>query len=317
MELIEPRPKKHCKFHQNFHLPVILKKDGTLYKFKGIFNDFCVVIENEEDMKNIISMGYFGKANLSRSYPQFNQTKTEIIRERQYNRRKDWVEKFPKKTMKNKVIVVPDSDEEKGDYVTNLQPQYQIDESNIKENVWLGLEEAFFLASAIKCLDIYYEGKCLSMKETWAIFSGDSQFIQNYVVYYHFRAKNWVVKPGIKFGGDFCKLFVYDSQYYINKYFLVLYKRGPPFYHASYVVIIDTVNENLDGAEHFSRRSMDNVTLLSLNRLCETAGKELLICQVIWPQNINIDYTNISHVIIKENLIRRWISTQERNSDDV
>lgn len=96
----------------------------------------------------------------------------------------------------------------------------------------------------------------------------------------------------------------------------MLYKQGPPFYHASYVVIIDVVNENLDRIENFSRRSMDNVNLLSLNRLCETAGKELLICQIIWPQNINIDYKNISNVVVKENLIRRWISTQERNSDD-
>ncbi|XP_018576538.1 uncharacterized protein LOC108915070 isoform X1 [Anoplophora glabripennis] len=252
MELIEPKPKKHCRLPQNIPLPVILKKDGTLYKFKGIFNDFCVIVEDEQDMKNIISMGYFGKANLSRSYPQFNQSKTEIIRERQYKRRKDWAKKNSNKKSKKKVIVVPDSDEEKY-YFINLQPQYQIDESNVKETVWLSLEESFFLSSIVKCLHVYYE---------------------------------------------------------------VLYKQGPPFYHASYVVVIDIVNENLERIEHFSRRSMDNVPLLSLNRLCETAGKELLICQVIWPQNVHIDYKNIADVIIKENVMRRWISSQERIAED-
>ncbi|XP_018576539.1 tRNA-splicing endonuclease subunit Sen2 isoform X2 [Anoplophora glabripennis] len=299
MELIEPKPKKHCRLPQNIPLPVILKKDGTLYKFKGIFNDFCVIVEDEQDMKNIISMGYFGKANLSRSYPQFNQSKTEIIRERQYKRRKDWAKKNSNKKSKKKVIVVPDSDEEKY-YFINLQPQYQIDESNVKETVWLSLEESFFLSSIVKCLHVYYEGKSLRIDEMWTMFSAtDPHFIQNYIVYYHFKAKNWVVKPGIKFGGDF-----------------LLYKQGPPFYHASYVVVIDIVNENLERIEHFSRRSMDNVPLLSLNRLCETAGKELLICQVIWPQNVHIDYKNIADVIIKENVMRRWISSQERIAED-
>lgn len=95
----------------------------------------------------------------------------------------------------------------------------------------------------------------------------------------------------------------------------MLYKQGPPFYHASYVVIIDVVNENLERIENLSRRSMDTVPLLSLNRLCETAGKELLICQVIWPQDVSIDYRNISNIVIKENLMRRWISSQERTED--
>lgn len=206
MELIEPRPKKHCRFSKNIPLPVISKRDGSLHKFKGVFNNFCVIIEDEQDMKNIISMGYFGKANLSRSYPQFNQSKTEIIRARQYERRKDWAKMYSDQKSKRKVIVVPDSDEEKEDYFVNLQPHYQIDESNIKETVWLSIEESFFLASAVKCLDIYYENKCLSLDKIWSMFStDDSYFIQNYIVYYYFRAKNWVVKPGIKFGGDFCK----------------------------------------------------------------------------------------------------------------
>ncbi|KAJ8915013.1 hypothetical protein NQ315_015987 [Exocentrus adspersus] len=296
MELTEPRPKKKCRLTENLPLPMIFKKDGTLRQFKGEFNGFSVVVEDEEDMKHLISMGYFGKANLSRSYPQFNQSKTEIIRERQYCKRKELAEKFSDKKSRKKVIVVPDSDEDE-DYFTNLQAKYQIDESGIKETVWLGLEEAFFLAGAVNCLNIYYQGRCLGLDEAWSLFTtNDSNFIYNYVVYYYFRAKNWVVKPGIKFGGDF-----------------LLYKQGPPFYHASYVVIIDIVNENLERIHE--RRSMDNIPLLGLNRLCETAGKELLVCQVIWPRNAQIDYKNISQVVIKETLLRRWISNQERNPE--
>ncbi|KAJ8931091.1 hypothetical protein NQ314_016041 [Rhamnusium bicolor] len=301
MELNPPRPKKYCRLPPNLQVPVILKRDDTLVKFKGNFNGFSVVIENEEDMKNVISMGYFGKANFSRSYPQFSQNKTEIIRDRQYERRKDWAKSCPGTKHAKKVIVVPDSDEETEDYFTNLKPEYQIDASSLKETVWLSLEESFFLTNAINCLDIYQEKKLLSPGESWKLFAEtDSHFMQSYIPYYYYRMKNWVVKPGIKFGGDF-----------------LLYKQGPPFYHASYVVIIDSVDANLKRIESLSKRSMDNVSLTSLNRLCETAGKELLICQIVWPQNSQIDYNNFSNFIIKEILMRRWISTQERNTEDV
>ena len=48
-----------------------------------------------------------------------------------------------------------------------------------------------------------------------------ADFAHQYAVYHHFRAKGYVVKEGTKFGGDF-----------------LLYKEGPPFYHALYCVRI-------------------------------------------------------------------------------
>ncbi|KAJ8972368.1 hypothetical protein NQ317_018481 [Molorchus minor] len=240
MELIGPKAKKGCKLPIKSPLPVILKKDGTIHKFKGLFTGFSVIIEDEEDMKNLISMGYFGKATFSRSYPQFTQNKTEIIRARQYERRKEWADKMSGKKILKKVIVVPDSDEETETYFTNLNPQYKIDSSSLKESVWMSLEEAFFLMNTVNCLNIYHEDQHCQPDKIWKLFSETDQ------------TKQWIVKP-------------------------VLYKQGPAFYHASYVVIIDLVDENFKRIEKLSRRNMDNVSLLSLNRLCETAGKELLI----------------------------------------
>lgn len=53
----------------------------------------------------------------------------------------------------------------------------------------------------------------------------------------------------------------------------MLYKEGPHAYHASFVVILDILDENLQRKEKNFRRSMDYSKILGLNRLCETTGK--------------------------------------------
>lgn len=215
MELVQPRPKK-CGLPENLPLPIILKKDNTIYKIKGVYNGVSVIVENREDMKNIVSMGYFGKANLSRSYPQFiHDEKVEIIRQRQYDRRKAWGDSLTSKESRQ-VLVVPDSDDEYEDYFTNLKPVFQIDQSSTKEAVWLSPEEAFFLLEAVGCFEIYYENVLISPEKCWDMFSEANKYFQfNYVAYHHFRGKNWVVKPGIKFGGDYCKF------HYVVKFLFV------------------------------------------------------------------------------------------------
>lgn len=65
--------------------------------------------------------------------------------------------------------------------------------------------------------------------------------------------------------------------HWYNKHFQplfpVLYRGGPPYYHASYVIIIDVINEDLIRVEEMNRRSMEIINIIGLNRLCETAGK--------------------------------------------
>lgn len=205
MDLLEPKPKTGCKLPRNLPFPLIYKKDNSVKLIKGIFNGYSIIIEDLEDMKNVISMGYFGKANFSRSYPQLHEKNSEIVRRRQFSRRKLLSEKWQSK-LPNTIIVVPDSDDENEDYFTNINPRYEIDRSGMKEKVWMSMEEAFFLAYALNCLEVFHQGKLLETSVMWAIFSTSNPlFVHNYIVYYHFRAKNWVVKPGIKFGGDFCK----------------------------------------------------------------------------------------------------------------
>lgn len=58
---------------------------------------------------------------------------------------------------------------------------------------------------------------------------------------------------------------------------------------------------------------MDIVSVNGLNRLCETAGKELLVCQLIWPKNLVLNSTeDMTKVTIKEVVLSRWIPPQER-----
>lgn len=89
----------------------------------------------------------------------------------------------------------------------------------------------------------------------------------------------------------------------------MLYKDGPAFYHASYIVIIDILSEDtLERRTDLCRRSMNTRNIVGLNRLCESTGKELLIFQIIWPQDVHLlaNDDDIKHVKVKEILMRRW-----------
>lgn len=73
------------------------------------------------------------------------------------------------------------------------------------EKLLLFPEEAFFLHFSLKCLEIrdkddspMSSDKCL--REFVRIHPG---FISSFVAYSYLRTKNWIIKSGIKFGGDF------------------------------------------------------------------------------------------------------------------
>lgn len=110
--------------------------------------------------------------------------------------------KFPNKS----VIILPDSDNEKDDYFEDIKPKLCIDESDLCETLILSLEEAYFLSFGLGCLQIVNEsGTKLTLEESWNLFcQAKPNFFINFAVYHHFRSKGWIVKPGIKFGGDFC-----------------------------------------------------------------------------------------------------------------
>lgn len=117
----------------------------------------------------------------------------------------------------------------------------------IKETLSLSLEEAFFLSFALGCLIVKDLNDIqLTVTAMWQKFSrAEANFIVNYVAYHYYRSKGWTVKSGLKYGGDY-----------------LLYKRGPAYYHASYLVQV------VDGKKKFSWNE-----LIGMNRLVETFNK--------------------------------------------
>ncbi|XP_018324148.1 tRNA-splicing endonuclease subunit Sen2 [Agrilus planipennis] len=299
MQVKEPKRKRNLQLSPTAPLPVNNTSTDTS-KIQCNFDGYSIVVNDKEHMKKLYMNGFFGKMNLSKNFHSFDPHKGDkIIRKRQFDLRKKIASRIKSKSQ-FKIIVVPDSDSENDDYFSNLKAVYEIDNVCISEKLFLGLEEAFFLLNGLNCIDIFADKGLLTTDEAWTLFSStDQYFVQNYVVYHYFRSKQWVVKPGLKFGGDF-----------------LLYKDGPSVYHASYVVIIDVVNpENLERRTSLCRRKMSVIEIVGLNRLCENCGKELIICQLMWPENITgRKYTDIQDISVNETLARRWIPSKERDN---
>lgn len=83
--------------------------------------------------------------------------------------------------------------------------------SGVKDEVpyFLFLEEAFFLFYTLECLEIRRENSfALGELECWKIFNGlKKNFPYFYAAFHYYKSKDWVVKPGHQFGGDFGTLY--------------------------------------------------------------------------------------------------------------
>ena len=75
------------------------------------------------------------------------------------------------------------------------------------ESLLLFPEEAFFLQYFLNCLEIRRTDQSLMTDEECLLeFTRiHPQFLTYFAVYTYLRSKNWVIKSGIKFGGDYCK----------------------------------------------------------------------------------------------------------------
>ncbi|KAL0600165.1 tRNA-splicing endonuclease subunit Sen2 [Plecturocebus cupreus] len=64
---------------------------------------------------------------------------------------------------------------------------------------------------------------------------------------------------------------------------IVLYRKGPPFYHASYSVIIELVDDHFEGS---LRRPFSWKSLAALSRVSVNVSKELMLCYLIKPSTM-------------------------------
>ncbi|XP_068940009.1 tRNA-splicing endonuclease subunit Sen2 [Petaurus breviceps papuanus] len=171
----------------------------------------------------------------------------------------------------------------------------------IFEYLQLSLEEAFFLVYALGCLNIYYEEEPLTILKLWEAFHlVQPTFRTTYMAYHYFRSKGWVPKVGLKYGTDF-----------------LLYRKGPPFYHASYSVFIELVNDSFEGS---LRRPFSWKSLAGLNRITANVSKELLLCYLIRPSNMTDKEMEspecLKRIKVQEVILSRWVSSRERSDQE-
>ncbi|XP_042129800.2 tRNA-splicing endonuclease subunit Sen2 isoform X1 [Peromyscus maniculatus bairdii] len=171
----------------------------------------------------------------------------------------------------------------------------------IFEYLQLSLEEAFFLAYALGCLSIYYEKEPLTIVKLWQAFTAvQPTFRTTYMAYHYFRSKGWVPKVGLKYGTD-----------------LLLYRKGPPFYHASYSVIVELVDDNFEGS---LRRPFSWKSLAALSRVSGNVSKELMLCYLIKPSTMTSEDMEspecMKRIQVQEVILSRWVSSRERSDQD-
>ncbi|KFR15716.1 tRNA-splicing endonuclease subunit Sen2 [Opisthocomus hoazin] len=171
----------------------------------------------------------------------------------------------------------------------------------IFEYLQLSLEEAFFLVYALGCLSIYYGEEPLTIVKLWEFFSEvKPNFKTTYMAYHYFRSRGWVPKVGLKYGTD-----------------LLLYRKGPAFYHASYSVIAELVDDNFEGS---LRRPLSWKSLSGLNRTTVNASKELMLCYLIRPSDMSEKEMStpecMKRIKVQELIVTRWVSSRERSEQD-
>ncbi|XP_070759342.1 tRNA-splicing endonuclease subunit Sen2 [Enoplosus armatus] len=174
---------------------------------------------------------------------------------------------------------------------------------SLTEYLQLSLEEAFFLVYSLGCLSVYLHQEPLSIIQLWRKFrSLRPDFISSFAAYQHYRSRGWVPKGG---GG---------AKYGVD---LVLYRKGPPFYHASYSVVIERVDDAFKGSvlRPFSWRS-----LAALSRITSNVSKELMLCYIIYPADLSEAELDspvcLSRLKVQEVIVSRWVSSRERAEQD-
>ncbi|XP_018600054.1 tRNA-splicing endonuclease subunit Sen2 isoform X4 [Scleropages formosus] len=177
----------------------------------------------------------------------------------------------------------------------------RINPFQVIEYLQLSPEEAFFLVYALGCLSIYYNEEPLTIANLWEMFcSAQPNFDTTYAAYHYFRSKGWVPKTGVKYGTDF-----------------LLYRKGPPFYHASYSVVVEKVDGSFRGAtlRPFTWRS-----LAALNRITGNVSKELMLCYVISPPDLSAEERRspecMKRLKVQEIIVSRWVSSRERTEQE-
>ncbi|ONK74707.1 tRNA-splicing endonuclease subunit Sen2-2 [Asparagus officinalis] len=159
------------------------------------------------------------------------------------------------------------------------------------------LEETFFLNQNLHALTIVTDKDCkVDNVELWEYMkSKKAKFPEQYKAYENLRAKNWVVRSGTQYGGDF-----------------VAYRHHPALVHSEFVVIVMTEGDDDDGSNERLRVWSDLQCGL---RVCGSVAKTLLVLSVNKNGSDLSSPSCLDKFSVEENVVERWVAEQCREED--
>lgn len=209
-----PQPKRHKKdvSENNFHpFPIdnIVREQD--YNYSGYFTGINVEIFEEESVKAIYENGSFGIGSKTRAAPKVlwkGDIAPSKVLKKIYEKKCEWREQIGGYGGNISIDVIQENatDQHPED---DTKKSLRIDPFHIEETLVLTLEESFFLHSTLKCLRIMdVNGKEMQTNDILLKYcSLKPNFWTHFVAYLYLRSKNWIVKCGLKFGGDYRKYY--------------------------------------------------------------------------------------------------------------
>lgn len=178
----------------------------------GLFTGLSVEILDNAEIKALNESGSWGEGSLSRSVPglikRLDSEELPSITAHQYQRRLEWKQKYLAQSTGDLVKVIYKSSIVQRDTVLEDEISKVLENPfMVNETLVLFLEEAFFLSYFVKCLTVRsLVGNIIVNDQLWIAFCKlKHNFVECFVAYLYLKTKNWIIKPGIKFGGHFCK----------------------------------------------------------------------------------------------------------------
>lgn len=319
--LIIYNPLSVAYFLWHYLFPKVPARD--LYK-ASVGSDGTVTVTDPRSIDGLWSKGFFGKGTLSRSEPTWYVrtarrlgleggdvvTAEDITEARRRERQKFKAQRAKAEQQElerrrqldaaagSTPVSAESSDlpsedtkpaSEASDPVENettVHPDVEVNDGKLVQQEFLQLmpQEALFLVF-IGALDVG-----MSTKELFDKFVGlfGPKFVTDYIAYHHFRSRGWCVRSGVKFGTD-----------------LLLYRRGPPFSHAEFaVMVMDRTNE------------MNNPWWWNsgVGRVVGGVKKTMVFCYVDTPTDLSLDLaTMLRTSYVREIVYRRWVPAKNRD----
>lgn len=209
-----PQPKRHKNdlpesvFHP-FPVDGIIPESDHI--FSGYFTGINVEIFNVKSIKTIYENGSFGIGSKTQAAPKVlwkGQIAPVKVLTKIYDKKCEWREQIGSCESNTAIIIDrANADDREND---DLKDSIQIDPFYIEETLVLTLEESFFLHTTLKCLRIMdVDGKVIQTNDILLKYCNlKPHFWTHFVAYSYLRSKNWIVKCGLKFGGDFRKYII-------------------------------------------------------------------------------------------------------------